>query len=516
MFDDPADDLLYFNGVNGSTGDYLLEPMPPNQIAAIAKGKPLEKRQMAELQQLCERMTKARYGVVAGVDESKIEESGWGVIFSHDADRRLRDALLPLLDLRKEQATLRENLYREYWGPDGYQLGERKEAFLARHGAGFGPADPHNVPYYLLIIGSPNSIPFRFQYQLDVAYAVGRLWFDGDDAYSKYRQYSESVVAAETGKIALSRKAVFFGVENENDRATQLSAKELVAPLADGLPKWLNRDKPAWDIGKIIGNQATKEKLGRLLGGDETPSLIFTASHGMGFNNGDSKQLRHQGALLCQDWPGPLAWRRPIAVDHYFSGDDIDDNANVFGLIAFQFACYGAGTPKMDDFSHLSLGNPVEIAPHAFLASLPQSLVGHPNGSALAVIGHVERAWGYSFMWNRAGRQLQAFQATLTKTMDGLPIGAALEYFNCRYAELSTALSAVLEDIDLGVNVPDQDVAELWTANNDARSYIIVGDPAVRLPLKSSEESDTLRANLESTRLSPPRPSSVTANEEIV
>jgi hypothetical protein len=486
-------DLLYFNGIDGATGDYLLPPLSSHDVAILARGEALDPKHLQELKSKFRATTEPTFAVVEGVDPTRLEEAGWGVIFSGESGTptglsaaALRDALTGLLDHRRSQATrINEKFYQEFIGPRGYRSGESKQAFLARLGVGPGPADPNKgVPYYLLIVGDPQVIPFRFQYQLDVQYAVGRIWFDTLDYY---RRYAHSVVAAETGKVVLPRRAAFFGVSNPDDQATNLSARELVAPLAETFGSKPPEGQPAWDVRTAIGDgQASKAQLARLLGGDDTPALLFTASHGMGFPASDPHQLPHQGALLCQDWPGRFAWRKPIPTDFYFAGDDIASDARLAGLIAFHFACYGAGTPSRNDFATMA-NLPDFSTPRPIVAQLPRQLLAHPKGGALAVVGHVDRAWGYSFQWANAGRQLQCFQSALDSLKAGKPLGFALENFNIRYAELSSDLSSELEDIKFGKTPNEDKLAGMWTANNDARSYILLGDPAIRLPLISGD-----------------------------
>ncbi|MGI0484954.1 hypothetical protein ACN4EK_05920 [Pantanalinema rosaneae CENA516] len=489
-----SDQLLYFNGINGVTGGYLLPPMPLEQVAEMAQGEEFDPAHLKELQRK-DRHVKGiepDFAPIEGVDPKNLAETGWGIIFAFDPETKgpspaIKAALRELLEHRHSQATQNnEKYYQEYI----YRPGESKNQFLARYGVGPGPADPDKMPYYLLIVGDPETIPYRFQYQLDVQYAVGRIDFS---TLEEYARYAHSVVAAETSPFSLPRRASFFGVCNPDDQATHLSAAHLVQPLAE----WMLQDQPGWEVQSILREAATKSRLAEVLGGSATPGLLFTASHGMGFPSGDRHQIPHQGALLCQEWPGPQ-WRHAIPEDFYFCAEDVGEAARLLGLIVFHFACYGAGTPRFDEFTHCS--NSAEraaIAPQAFVARLPQRLLSHPKGGALAVIGHIERAWGYSFSWadirglGQSRRQLAVFQSTLKRLLEGHPVGSAVEYFNERYAELSSDLSSELQEIKYGQDADALTLAGMWTANNDARNYAIIGDPAVRL-MVGTQPSNTL------------------------
>lgn len=466
-----ADDVFVFNGIDAASGRYLLPPFSPSEVARVALGEKLDKEHLRQLAWRNERSLYKSLGAKAGVDPDDLAQAGWGVILSQHADPALQQALAPLLEHRQTQAGER---FRVFCGPDGYRPGEQSWDFLKRwKHAPAGPVDPARVPYYLLIVGEPEEIPYRFQYALDAQFAVGRIAFDTPDGYARY---ARSVVQAEAARPSKPARAAFFGVRNAGDQATQMSADQLVAPLAQTFAN----EHADWSVTPVLGPEATKERLARLLGGPETPRLLFSASHGMGFPSGHERQLADQGALLCQDWPGPLRHRGPIPPAFYFAGHDVPDEADVAGMVAFFFACFGGGTPRLDDFAHAAFTQPEPIAPHAFVAALPKRLLAHPRGGALAVVAHVERVWGYSFSWPGAGPQRQVFESTLTLLASGRRIGFALEDFNDRYAQLAVMLTTEIEDAKFQQHVDELELASTWTAHNDARSYVILGDPAVR------------------------------------
>jgi hypothetical protein len=492
-----------FNGINGATGDYDLPPQSPQAMAKVARGIPLDKdeRRDIAIRRSLDQQQVEHFGIKAGADPTDLSQSGWGIIFPRSLETKqldaLKEALKPLVDHRREQATKEnEKYYKECSGEIGYQSGASKNDFLKMFGRGPGPADPDKLPYYLLIVGAPHEIPYSFQYQLDVQYAMGRIHFDHLEDY--YR-YAVSVVESETREFTLARQAVFFGPANEDDPATQLSAEQLLSPLAG----FLKQDYPDWQVQTSVKEAAHQADLDQLLHASQAPALLFTASHGMAFPNGDDRQYPHQGALLCQDWPGPKEHRGPIPEEYYYSAENLGNDANLLGMLSFFFACYGAGTPHMDDFHRRAFVDPKEIAPNAFLSKLPQSMLSHPKGGALAVVGHVERAWGYSFMWEGVGQDLVTFESTLTRLAEGHPIGSALEFFNSRYAELSTDLTTEIDETTAETQ-NEVKLAGLWTANKDARNYMIIGDPAVRMMAAGEVSPEAERSAITELLSDPP------------
>jgi hypothetical protein len=482
-----SDDQLHLNGINGATGDYLFPPMHAETFAAFVSGEKskIDSGLLDEVKAFWERLHEPDFAVIPGIDLRELSQTGWGVIFAHGTDPAVKEALKELLEHRRGQA---DRLFREFSNfsdrasrfDTPYEPPERKNRFLERNRVSPQTVDPEKMPYYLMIVGDPGTVPYVFQQEFDVQYATGRIWFekDGKPDLDAFARYARSVVAAETDQPKTARRGVFFGVQNQGDRATQMSAESLVKPLATSMEEKL----PAWKFDTVVGKEATKERLQQLLRGKNAPAFLFTASHGMGFPNGHPNQLAHQGALLCQDWPGVMNWgQRPIPPEHYFAADDVPRDARLQGLIAFFFACYGAGTPQYDEFAHRAIGEPTEIAPFPFLACLPQRLLSHDKGGALAVVGHVERAWSFSFWWGQAREQLTTFEATLEQLLNGFPVGAAVEYINEYHADLSVSLNQLFQDMHLGRTPEPRELSSLWTANNDARNYIILGDPAVRL-----------------------------------
>ncbi len=423
-----------------------------------------------------------------GVDDSEFDpnalnEVGWAVLFAPGVDQSIKDALAPLLALRKSQVA-DDRLFKVFDGD--YQPAESASDWITRHGASMRTVVPlQGIPYYVLIVASPVDISFEFQYQLDLFWAVGRIWFDTPD---EFRQYADSVVKYETdAAVETTRQLAFFAPCNEGDAATNLLTNQVALPLIKGtdISKPIGQGrKQNFQVQSFLGDFADKAAIDKLMRGDIAkgrPALIFTGSHGRSINDpADPRLPEMRGALICQEWVRGT----PATPDQIFAGVDLDAGARVHGMIHFMFACYGVGWPQYDTFSRTAKAAP-QISPAPALAKLPRKLLTHPEGGALAVIGHIDRAWGWSFESDSGTAQNGDFRMILNKLMAGDRIGQATDQFNTNWGALSTGIAETLQQVQSGERVlsPEnmKQLANQWVARDDARNYIILGDPAVRL-----------------------------------
>lgn len=451
-------DEVAINGVNGSTGEYL-----PDVGASTQDRLGGEVLETARLHRQRDRKFAAPKH---GVDPQSLASAGWGIIFpagDPGEHNDVKQALEPLLDLRREQAG---KLFRIYEGECGIRPGESKRNFLARNRVSFGPADPETMPYYLLLVGGPVGITFSLQSQLDLQRAVGRLSLN---CPSEYRQYSDGVCTAENATPPDERTMTLFGPRNQDDAATRLSCDDLLGPLAERLRMGLG-----WELETILSDGATKAALTARL--NRRPDLLFTASHGVGFDLTDPRQARQQGALLCNDWPGPRLHRGPIPADFCFGADDVSASADLTGMIAVLFACYSLATPQYDNFAD-DPASATMIAPEPMVAELPRRLLAQ---GAAAIVGHVDRAWSYSFRDPLLGSQVGAFEDLMARLAKGERLGWAMKSLNMRFAELAAAMVHLQEEAPFMTPSERDQIKSVRIALNDARNYSVLGDPAVR------------------------------------
>ena len=223
-----SEDQFFLNGIDGVTGEYLVPPMSAESVARLIR--PTRRSRAVRLAEAARepvhadrswacRSTSIRptWRVPAGVS-----------LFPPRPPPKCMSALEPLIAHRRSQVLADRCKILEY------RPGENMKDWLKRHGVYAGSVAPTKVPYYLLLIGGPESIPFDFQYLLDIEYAVGRLCFDHAD---QYRLYAESVVEYEKAQAApTSRQMVYWGTRHPRDRATEMSADFLITPLHEGMP----------------------------------------------------------------------------------------------------------------------------------------------------------------------------------------------------------------------------------------------------------------------------------------
>jgi hypothetical protein len=493
----PTDNRLFFNGVNLATGQ-ASEPEAPKEFFTAIKAERAEQRESpAEVEKnqfhllLDQELSDSHLGLVYGYDPLQIEDAGWCLLYPPSTSPEVLQALQPLAAHRNARPAM--------------QVDPALPAYEFRksHGQLGGDVDPDKMPYYMLIIGPPSGLSYEFQHDLDAMHAVGRIDLPTPEAYEAY---AKKVVEHELGQAPprQRRMAIF---SPESDAATQLSAECLAAQMRPVLEKHVtrlpDRSKVSYQVEHITGEEANRQALEGLL--QSPAALLFTVSHGAWYFDPEKPlaeqaeiQKTYTGAIVCEEWfqpgasPGsrPAGWwpnrcalklPKPSWEERLLSGCHIPADLDVRGLIVFTFACFGAGAPHTERFARYFNRLPQQIALQDFSAYLPQRLL---TQGALAFFGHVERAWSYSFAWSGFPSDTSHFESAFRQIMDGIPVGHALESFNKRYLDMNNQLTSaqgLFFDLEHQKKPVGPQIIQAWMARQDARSWILFGDPAVRL-----------------------------------
>jgi hypothetical protein len=455
------------NGVDWTTGT-VLPKLSSDDLTLVA----------ADSKDVRHRAESAAFGMADDdADPNDLSAAGWGVIFGPSIGDDIKKALGPLLAHRQ---TLAGPLYRDFPGAKAYKAGESVREWLKRQNVGFASVVPsRGVPLYLLIVASPQDIPFEFQYLLDTYWNVGRLYFD-DENPATYERYARQVVAYETADRVPHRKHVaIFATANPGDRATGFFhnqvAKSLTGAIAGEVPIG---QKQGFSIDALLGPNASKAQLCDLLTGKHAsgpPALLISGSHGVFAGPEVEDRIGKIGAIVTQEWePGDA-----LSPESTFSAQDFAAIGGVDGLVHFFFACYSGGCPDFDTYKRVPDGSRKRLVENTMVARLPQTMLAT---GALGVIAHIDRAFACSFQTDRSAPQTQDIRNVLTRITKGFCLGHALDNFNQRWAILSAELSDLLRDRnDHPAEVPDDLLESCWLSRDDARNYLLLGDPAVRL-----------------------------------
>jgi hypothetical protein len=359
------------------------------------------------------------------------------------------------------------------------------------------------LPWYVLVLGDFDQVSFELQQVLGNDTFIGRLAFRNE---SDYEAYVAKLLRWERGEpIATGARQLFYTVR-DGTAATTVGYSALMSPsLARCRESSATGNFLAKEILEIEGTPGSMDELLRQAAAAD-PALLFSMSHGLGAPRAGWTSTDEQRAVQ-----GAMS----LGAGQRLTGDDIKNKPFLPGGMWFFFACFGAGTPAKSDYHHwLSrlrdagmfggrLDSVLKSLPREsdrpFVAALPQAALANPDGP-LAVMGHVDLAWSYSFqdLGKTATNRISRFQGILRSLTSGSRAGVAYRELLRFLSQTNFELSAMLDQEALaetrGAPLPNDAArmaskANLWMLRQDLSGYILLGDPAAQLPIKQRKDA---------------------------
>jgi hypothetical protein len=292
------------------------------------------------------------------------------------------------------------------------------------------------------------------------------------------------VLRWEAGAAREEKARMLFYTSRDGSEATEGGYRGLVAPCVAACQRGQTMgDFPKAEVLEL-GAEAPAP-MEQLLAQAMKPGVLFSLSHGAAGSPADRRE--RQGALLL---PG----------GKLLTGQDVASRPFLPGGVWFFFACFSAGTPVRSSYAHwlrkLQAQDPegaraissvlLPEGEKPFIAALPQAALANPEGP-LAVIGHVDLAWSFGFRDH--GRPTPSrFLGVLKALAEGGRAGVALSALQRFVTDTSIELTMLYNQEQSRTSESPSAIepvrwAELWMVRQDLANYVLLGDPAVRLPL---------------------------------
>lgn len=404
------------------------------------------------------------------------EHVGWGVVLAEGAQ-----IPAPLQELISQR---RGPVFRYIKGWD-YEF-----VLLRNHDAGKDidiNAAPRGtaadaLPEYLLIYGSPDEVPWQFQYVLNANRCVGRLHLTGKplENYINALMSGEWEKGSAPAEVTNPSRAVIWAVEHGGGDITDLMRNAIAVPLVEEL-----REDGQLGAGvRFLDGGAKPAEAGELAStlGADRPGLIVTTSHGMTGPLDDRAAMGRQLGLPVD------------AAGQTLTPEALLAKWQPAGAIWYAHACCSAGGDRQSSFVDLvdrdstagkvlagvaSLG--AQVAP------LPTALLGAER-PLRAFIGHVEPTFDWTLQQPATGQFLTAsiigaLYGRMYVRKGGVegPIGYAFREWYGRTNGLRSQYDKAHRRFNSGEAAEGMLLA-LQLAARDVESTVILGDPTVAMP----------------------------------
>ncbi|MBK9263175.1 MAG: hypothetical protein IPM54_25645 [Polyangiaceae bacterium] len=433
-------------------------------------------------------------------DPNDLSCQRWGIIIPDTkAGDAMLEAITPLCKLRAaEQGGIEPRVFRARPGMNVQEAFHWKNDVLRDEDR--LPADER--PRYLLILGDLDGVSAELGYVLANGSFVGRIHFDDSPGYAAY---AEKVVRLAKEPTSFARARADFLVAQDDSPETRKADLQLVEPCRELALR--RRSRPfAGDMGDTRYVSTVREVLNHCA--SEQPRVLLSVGHGIGRSAkypwaSVSEQRRLQGALLLDATGGP---------ENTLTAESVAGAPFLPGGLWFMFACFGAGTPSKSAFYKwlkqlAALGRLRESADDVlaslpvdgekpFIAALPKAALANPQGP-LAILGHLDLAWAYSFTNVERGGRSQAARifSSLNVMVNGSRVGVAHDALMQAYREVNHLLSSYFEERREAevearpCTITPASFAHTFMLRNDLQGYVLLGDPAVRLPLAGTKDA---------------------------